>query len=171
MTYTVEAVFDTFKKLFEEKHPDYKDRFKLASGCPSDAKIDSLSDVDISLLDDNYASLDKLFPSPKFTKTPHETKPSCIYSIEFMGREVNIYATSDPAIANRSVTHRNNELELAKACPILLGMVVELKRTGLGTEKAWARVLHLDGDPYEAMLKSHLAAAKKLESELVEKLL
>lgn len=168
MVESVETIFAIFKQYFESKHPNYKDKLKLASGCPSDAKLDILSDVDISLLDENYANLDNLFPSPKFTKKIHDTKPSCIYSINYHGREVNIYATSDPNIANRSVTHRNNELELCKHCPILAGIVVQLKRSGLGTEKAWAKVLKLEGDPYEAMLCNNLDKGIELEKKLVK---
>ena len=36
--------------------------------------------------------------------------------------------------------------------PLLVSQAIMLKLNGLGTEQAWAKVLNLEGDPYEAML-------------------
>jgi hypothetical protein len=36
--------------------------------------------------------------------------------------------------------------------PLLVSQAIMLKLNGLGTEQAWAKVLNLKGDPYEAML-------------------
>ncbi len=157
---TVELVFSEFIKSFN--HPELP--LRLASGCPSDAKGYLTSDDDISLLHENYNKLDTLFPG--FEKKEYPDEPSCIYSTMFMGREVNIYATPSEKLANRSVIHRQNELELANYCPKLLAEVCKLKRQGYGTEPAWVKVLGLDGDPYELMLESRLELGIEKENSM-----
>ena len=140
---SVNEVFDLFKKQYK-KLP-----LKLASGGLEDVKGVGDSDVDISLLSKDYKDLDEIFKGS--TKKVDDKKARAIYSYEKWGREINVYATDDPEIAKRSVRHRENELMLNKF-PILVSQAVYFKLNGLKTEPSWAKVLELDGDPYDALL-------------------
>jgi len=133
---SVEEVFDKFAALY----PDLD--LKLASGYPSHEK----SDVDVALLTDRVDLFEGF--------TVEHYNGDIIYSTEFMGREVNVYTTTDPKTAARGVTHRKNELKLAAKYPLLLAEVIKLKANGVKTEPAWIQAMGLVVEcPYEAMLE------------------
>lgn len=141
---SVELVFERFANRYPNLH------ILLASGYPSD--VGKVSDVDIGYFTPDHAKLDHLFPNA--TKKSKETVT--IYSIQYLGREVNVYATSDIKLANRAVIHRRNEIELSKLRPELLPKVIELKLKGVKTEPAWVQALGITtDDPYETMLNNN----------------
>lgn len=139
----VEEVFNKFTK----KYPDLD--LKLASGGLPDVKGKNTSDVDITLYTENLSILNDIF-FDALSNMPKNNNV-IIYSYKCYGREVNIYCTNDKKLAVRGYTHRRNELMLNKY-PLLVSQAIMLKLNGLGTEQAWAKVLNLEGDPYEAML-------------------
>lgn len=150
------SVEETFKE-FSCKFPQLD--LKLASGGLSD--VNGLSDVDISLCTLNYDQLDHVFIGA--TKYIDDHKPRVIYSFQFHGREVNVYATNDCKLAERALIHRRNELAL-NHFDLLVAQAIILKQSNMGTEPAWARVLQLDGDPYEAMLMDFSAIVEIAKS-------
>jgi hypothetical protein len=142
MVKSIERIFEELQKKFKLK------KFYLASGGLPDIKGPGTSDVDIVYVVDNYTELDSVFPGAEKKHKPEKNR--CYYSFNYGSREVNICASDDEAVM-RSVTHRKNELmlnqfELLTACAILH------KLSGMGTEPAWAAVLGLTGDPYDAMM-------------------
>lgn len=120
---TPEAIFDKVKQQLPAGA-------QLASGGLLDAR--GLSDVDISVHDPE--ALDDY------------------YSIEGYDRPINVKVSPDENVL-RAVKHRQLELELEQEFPDLVAAARERKAGGLGTEKAWANLLGLEGDPYEAMLQ------------------
>jgi superfamily II DNA or RNA helicase len=150
------------EEIFKQVRPLIPGKPRLASGGLPDVK--GISDVDIGLHTPQYKEL--LDQLPAGTKARHENTHS-YYSIPGYTRDVNVFATSDKNLANRAVRHRAVQLLLLKKYPHLTERARKLKAQGLGTEPAWASVLKLDGDPYEAMLdkKRVLAAAAALLPE------
>jgi hypothetical protein len=137
-----EAIFRQVRKQF----PDLP--LRHASGGLPDAR--RLSDVDVSLFTPSPQELLAKFPAG--TTETHDERRS-VYGLPGYGRPVNIYATADPTLARRGVQHRNVERALAKQFPELAEKARALKQEGLGTEKAWATLLEVPGDPYEGMLQ------------------
>lgn len=152
--------------IFSELSNIYKlPNFYLASGGLSDIKGPGTSDVDIVFITDDYEKLDHIFKKAK--KEPRPDKKRCYYTFKYGGREVSICASNDRA-ALRSVTHRLNELMLNKF-PLITACAINYKILGMKTEPAWATVLELTGDPYDAMMmeKNKLRQiAKKKEAKL-----
>ena len=139
----IEKVF----KKFIKKYPRLD--LKLASGGLADIKGKNTSDVDITFYTEDLTNLSDIFIDA--LSVLHKNSNVIIYSYKYFGREVNVYCTNDKNLAVRGTTHRRNELMLNKF-PLLVSQAIMLKLNGLGTEPAWAKVLQLEGDPYEAML-------------------
>lgn len=123
-----------------------------ASGGLPDAR--GTSDVDISYYTRKPHDLLAHFPTG--TKAERDDART-IYAIPGYARPVNLYATQDLRRAKRALKHRTTELALQAQYPELAAKAYELKRNGLGTEKAWAQVLGIQTDPYEALLDKHYA--------------
>ena len=134
-------------KKFIKKYPNLD--LKLASGGLTDVKGKNTSDVDITYYTNKLNNTSKIFNDALFVKNKNNNV--IIYSYKYYGREVNVYCTDNKDLAIRGVTHRRNELMLNKY-PLLVSQAIMLKLEGYGTEPAWAKVLGLSGDPYEAML-------------------
>eukprot|EP00123_Amoebidium_parasiticum_P022993 comp9965_c0_seq1/m.4856 comp9965_c0_seq1/g.4856 ORF comp9965_c0_seq1/g.4856 comp9965_c0_seq1/m.4856 type:complete len:177 (-) comp9965_c0_seq1:155-685(-) len=155
MSFLVES---TCSENIEEVYSKVCDRypgwpFRLASGGLPDVKGPGTSDVDISLLTEEFASLENVFVGSTVKRDAKKSR--IVYCLPGFSREVNIYATSDPVLAERAVIHRQNELKLSKF-QLLTAMAIAYKTEGLGTEAAWAKALGLTGDPYENLLRSDL---------------
>lgn len=134
-------------KKFIKKYPNLD--LKLASGGLTDVKGKNTSDVDITYYTNKLNDTSKIFCDALSMKNKNNNV--IIYSYKYYGREVNVYCTNNKDLAIRGVTHRRNELMLNKY-PLLVSQAIMLKLEGYGTEPAWAKVLELSGDPYEAML-------------------
>jgi SNF2 family DNA or RNA helicase len=106
------------------------------------------SDVDIYLPRKKFTGLESRFPEG--TSVAKQGDDHAIYSIPGFDREVNVYATSNPA-KRESIDHRRTMMELAKKYPQLERKALAIKAKGKGSEPAWAEVLGLEGDPYEVM--------------------
>ena len=124
----------------------YAGKLHHVSGGLPDVK--GLSDVDVGYVTPDYAKLiDKL---PQGTTVKHKDGKS-IYAIPGYARAVGFYATDNADLIERSKAHRDVAYSLAAQHPELVENAIKLKQTGMGTEPAWAKVLGLTGDPYEAM--------------------
>ncbi|CAO3640696.1 unnamed protein product [Cunninghamella echinulata] len=143
----------------------YKDyNLKLTAGGLTDVKGINTSDVDISLYHTDYNHLDHVFkPS---TKHYYPNENATIYSLLGYPREVNIYATNDIQRVNMAMKHRQNELIL-NHYPNLLSAAIILKKLGESTESAWAKVLELKGDPFEAMARDDIETIAKIQEDKV----
>jgi energy-coupling factor transporter ATP-binding protein EcfA2 len=136
----------------------------VSGGLP-DAR--GLSDVDIYLPRKRFTGLEQQFP--KGTTVTKQGDDYAIYSIPGFKREVNVYATNNPA-KRESIDHRRTMMALASKYPQAERRAFAIKQKGKGSEPAWAEVLGLQGDPYEVMrdtdkVMQH-ASTMKLASKL-----
>lgn len=153
--------------IFQQVQLLFPDRpLQLASGGLPDTKWGRTSDVDIVLLSESYDKLIDHMPPGTTTSIPKSDGSAVIYKIIWYPREVNIYVTRDPALVHKSTTHRRHQIALLKF-PWLTAQAIILKKTGYNTEEARAKVLGLEGDPFEQMLRDDLLPiAETKEHEL-----
>ena len=79
--------------------------------------------------------------------------PSLACSFAFAGWQIEIFGQDVPVEAQYGVRHYAIEYRLlALLGPGFKARVLALKRAGLKTEPAFARLLGLEGDPYEVLL-------------------
>ena len=143
MVKSITHTFEQFKK-------NYKIDMHLASGGLADCKGRGSSDVDVAVLHKDYDHLENVFVG--FKKTSKEKRT--IYSTRYLGREVNVYCTSDEKIFMRAQIHRRNELLINKHFPIVFLLATFNKRLeGVGTEEAYCRAIGVSSDPYEYLLQ------------------
>jgi hypothetical protein len=139
-----------------------------ASGGLPDARGD-LSDVDMTYYTRYPHGL--LRKMPEGTIAERRDPEHTIYTLPGYPREVNLYATMNRARARRAPAHRDTAIALQLQYPELAEAARKLKSGGLGTEKAWAKVLGVEGDPYEEMLNREkmLALAEALAASKTAK--
>ncbi len=137
---TQDEIYEKVRAMLPE------DAVHASGGLPD---VQGISDVDIAMIRDKHDNLMDTFPEGTTADTREDRT---IYSIPGHERPVNVYVGRDANRVNRSTAHRKNELMLAMRYPKLAQKAAQLKAGGLGTEKAWAQVLGLEGDPYDAML-------------------
>ncbi|SDE63500.1 DUF4269 domain-containing protein [Rhodospira trueperi] len=82
----------------------------------------------------------------------HLHDPAVIASFSAMGWEIELFCQRRATEDQWGVRHFRIEDRLLTLGPHLREQVVRLKRDGVKTEAAFARVLALPGDPYEALL-------------------
>ena len=75
---------------------------------------------------------------------------------------VELFGKQQPVERQAAWRHLSVMKRLVEAAPQLREEVRHLKREGLGTEPAFAHLLGLDGDPYEAMLSLETATEKEI---------
>lgn len=80
------------------------------------------------------------------------------------GWEVELFCQTIPIQEQWGFRHFLIEKRLLKVQPALKSRVIQLKRSGLKTEPAFAAALGLDGDPFEAMLLLESYSDRKLRS-------
>ncbi|WP_246056006.1 DUF4269 domain-containing protein [Alteribacter natronophilus] len=71
----------------------------------------------------------------------------------FAGFEFELFGQPVPSHRQRAFEHMVTEAAMLRMHPEIKEKVIELKIKGMKTEPAFASVLHLRGDPYEAVLK------------------
>jgi hypothetical protein len=124
-------VLDTPAEIWEKVRDRLPEGAQHASGGLLDAN--GLSDVDVIIFDEDIE--------------PGEDK---IFVLHGYDRPVHVRSSCD-LLRLRSVDHRRIELKLESKFPALTEKARAAKADGLSTEAAWANVLGLEGDPYEAM--------------------
>ncbi|MEO0584197.1 MAG: DUF4269 domain-containing protein [Bacteroidota bacterium] len=83
-------------------------------------------------------------------------KPYISASFFFEGFRVEIFGQKVPVQQQYAFRHMMIEGKiLAKASALFKETILKLKQEGMGTEPAFAQVLGLSGDPYEALLNIH----------------
>jgi len=82
----------------------------------------------------------------------HLPEPAVIASFVAMGWEIELFCQRLATEDQWGVRHFRIEEKVLRLGPHLREPVVRLKQDGLKTEPAFARILALPGDPYEALL-------------------
>lgn len=140
------ASFQTQDDIFEDVVGELPVGCVHVSGGLADAN--GLSDVDILLPREISEGEVGYLPEGSWEK---ESKPGRrLFGIPGYDREVNLYVSADPA-ARQSIRHRETMLELEREYPQLREKARQYKALGRSSESAWALVLDLPGDPYQAM--------------------
>ena len=88
------------------------------------------------------------FSIAKVAKTVEEAIRASFVS---HGWEIELFCQALPVHQQHGVRHFLIEKRLLGVAPSLKAKVIELKQSGQKTEPAFATLLKLDGDPYEAM--------------------
>lgn len=83
----------------------------------------------------------------------HLSAPAVVASFRAMGWEIELFCQRIATEHQWGVRHFRVEAKLLALGPHLKDAVMRLKREGLKTEPAFARVLSLPGDPYVALLE------------------
>jgi len=73
-------------------------------------------------------------------------------NFEFGGFEFECFGQPVPVERQYAYRHMLAEHDLLVRYPKMRNEVIRLKEQGIKTEPAFARLLQLDGDPYEALL-------------------
>ena len=100
-------------------------------------------------------------------KTPaHLPDPAIIASFVAMGWEIEIFCQKIATENQWGVRHFHIEKRLLALRSGLIERIVDLKQGGMKTEPAFASVLGLTGDPYEALLELEDLSDAQLEDLL-----
>lgn len=83
----------------------------------------------------------------------HLAAPAAVASFKAMGWEIELFCQKIATDHQWGVRHFRVQARLLALGPHLKGAVMRLKREGLKTEPAFAKVLSLPGDPYVALLE------------------
>lgn len=83
----------------------------------------------------------------------HLREPACVAKFSAMDWDIELFCQTLPTHQQWGVRHFFIEQRLLDLCPELKGKVKTLKQDGMKTEPAFAQLLSLKGDPYEAMLE------------------
>ncbi|WP_240837253.1 DUF4269 domain-containing protein [Acidaminobacter sp. JC074] len=131
---------------------------------PIDIDISS-SDIDVIMQSDDLDRLkDKLhsdFSSYEGFELSHKDILVCRFNhLDF---QIEIYATKEPVSSLNSYRHLIVEKRLLELYPETFRQaVIDLKMSGVKTEPAFARLLGLEGDPYQALLELEDMSDKEL---------
>ena len=142
----------------------------LVIGTPPHGIATQSSDIDIacSAADvDSFAHVARIaFGGAKsfsIRTIDHLRHPAIIASFVAMDWEIEIFC-QQPATENQlGVRHFRIEEKLLALRPHLREQIVDLKQGGMKTEPAFARVLGLTGDPYQALLHLEALSDEQLE--------
>lgn len=85
------------------------------------------------------------------------------------GWEIELFCQTLPIEEQHGVRHFHIEERLLQAEPHLRSKVLQLKRAGQKTEPAFATLLGLSGDPYEAMLELEGYSEQQLAQLLADR--
>ncbi len=101
------------------------------------------------------------FSLRRFEESP---EPAMIASFRHSGWEVELFCQELDIEDQAGVRHFHVEQRLLKLEPSLQQEILHWKRFGVKTEPAFAKVLQLSGDPYEAMLTLEAKTDKDLRT-------
>ncbi|WP_420549470.1 DUF4269 domain-containing protein [Curvivirga sp.] len=99
-------------------------------------------------LNDNFGHLSK-FQSHKYVREKIPTILTSFFAYEW---EFEIFCQNIPVSNQWGVRHFHIEQRLLSLVPCLREKVIGLKQQGIKTEPAFAQILGLKGDPYQAMI-------------------
>jgi len=80
-------------------------------------------------------------------------KPAARCFFHFSDWDIELFCQTLPIKAQWGVRHFHVEKRLLGLSPELVTRIIQLKQSGLKTEAAFASILQLSGDPFEAVLK------------------
>lgn len=83
----------------------------------------------------------------------HLAEPACLASFNALNWDIEVFCQTMPTREQWGVRHFHIEQRLLKLFPALKSKVITLKQEGMKTEPAFAQLLGLKGNPYEAMLE------------------
>ena len=121
---------------------------------PIDIAIET-SDIHIVMQSQNLELLkDKLYNDfSSFESFELSIKSVLLCRFKHKAFEIEIYATENPVTSLNSYRHLVIEERLLNLYPDSFKQaVIDLKKSGIKTEPAFARLLGLEGDPYQALL-------------------
>ncbi len=99
-----------------------------------------------------------------------QNSPSTLVSFQACGWDFELFCQTGNTERQWGVRHFRIEQRLLALRPDLRSSVVTLKEQGLKTEPAFATLLRLSGDPYEALLALEKETDQALETLLSERL-
>lgn len=141
---------------------------------PLDIDIDS-SDIDIACtaadLRDFESEINADFASAQDFVVEQLTKfhdPAVRAAFRYHGWEIELFCQTLPIREQHGVRHFLIEQRLLDAEPRLRAKVLQGKQAGQKTEPAFASILRLDGDPYEAMLALENFSDRELTQLIVD---
>lgn len=79
--------------------------------------------------------------------------PTVLCNFTFEGMDFELFAQPIPVVKQNAYRHMIIEHHLLLTHPHIRDEIIPLKKQGLKTEPAFAKVLGLAGDPYEELLK------------------
>ena len=98
----------------------------------------------------------------------HLNEPASVVTFKALDWEFELFCQTLKTAEQWGVRHFIVEQRLLNLCPQLVEDITRLKEGGIKTEPAFAQVLALDGDPYEAVLKLETYTDEEL-SQLIAK--
>ena len=132
----------------------------IAIGTPPLGLATKDSDIDIACTSPDFERFISVVRSAfdrmeAFTirQVDHLTAPAVVASFTAMGWEIELFCQKLATDCQWGVRHYRIETRLLRLGPHLREAVMRLKRAGLKTEPAFAKVLSLPGDPYVALLE------------------
>lgn len=118
------------------------------------------SDLDIIMHVEEFSSFEykvkTLFGNEQnftFKKTSIRNTPVVKANFEFEGFEFELFGQAQPVKEQYAYLHMIVEDSILKHNPRFKEEVIILKEQGVKTEPAFCTLLHLEGDPYEALLE------------------
>jgi hypothetical protein len=118
------------------------------------------SDIDIACTSPNFerfsavvrAAFDRM-EAFSIRHVDHLAAPAAVASFKAKGWEIELFCQTVATDHQWGVRHYRVQARLLALGPHLKDAVMRLKREGLKTEPAFAKVLGLSGDPYVALLE------------------
>jgi hypothetical protein len=96
-------------------------------------------------------------------------QPSIIGNFAFEGAEIEVFAQAIPAVQQHGFRHLLVEQAVLEAGGETWRQAVQrLKEQGLKTEPAFAALLHLPGNPYEALLTLESKTPAELQAHIAQ---
>lgn len=134
------------------------------------------SDIDIACSANNLDTF-ATFAKKQFTHhqdfqlrdIDHLNEPACVATFKALDWEFELFCQTLKTSEQWGVRHFIVEQRLLNLCPQLAQGITKLKEDGIKTEPAFAQVLALDGDPYEAVLKLETYSDEDLQQLIAKR--